>query len=749
MKIKTKLSLLFIVCGFLIFSGTIIMVMNTEKGIFSIEQNQCKSGIDNINNFLNLQESTSSSSSIALTLWDDYLKAIKNNNSNWIANNVLSSAKADTAMEFIIVFDSAGNILCEANAPASLIKINVKSLDVYKQLSDKIHAVSDIISLKEGFYVISIVPVVGSADTKFQNPDGFSFYGRKIGNTLLNEGEQISGFSIKISNKESGIETTNGYRDISGPDLSTDEIRSVKEKDGDRITSKSVLKNDAGQVIGDIYVQVLTDKSSIVIKDFSTGMCIIGLLLLIIIVSCIFAINSIIIKPIKRATFMMKDISEGEGDLTGQLAVTSKDEIGEMAKYFNEFVNKTRKSIKGVFDSVSVLKTTATELAQIYEIIVSSSIKTNNRTSAVSEMAKGVSDSFNSMSNKVTATDNFISKISLAMNNINSNVITLDSSLKKTSSEVENSSQLVDGITERINTSADVAKSVLNSVNEVVTSVKEISISLNEVSRNCNTSMNVTKDAKVKSHETKEMMGVLNSSSREIGRIIDVINDIANQTNMLALNAAIEAAGAGEAGKGFAVVANEVKELARQTSQATEEIITRIQKMQTQTDSVVAAIAKNTEVIDEISVITEKITDAVAEQSATIAEISNASMNAAKKVEQISLDINEVSGKAKAVAQSSENSAESVFLITGTTANLSYASQEVTRDTKSTTNEIKEISSTSCVLSNNMTNISKTIDSISVSTEQSTVSINESLQFVNQLKILSNNLEKLVSQFKI
>ena len=127
-----------------------------------------------------------------------------------------------------------------------------------------------------------------------------------------------------------------------------------------------------------------------------------------------------------------------------------------------------------------------------------------------------------------------------------------------------------------------------------------MSSSLNEVSKNCQKESQIAANANNQAKSTRDLMERLGVSSKEIGKVIEVINDIADQTNLLALNATIEAASAGEAGKGFAVVANEVKELAKQTAQATDQIGRQIEEMQNNTGNAVAAIEDITKIIEEI-----------------------------------------------------------------------------------------------------------------------------------------------------
>ncbi len=224
---------------------------------------------------------------------------------------------------------------------------------------------------------------------------------------------------------------------------------------------------------------------------------------------------------------------------------------------------------------------------------------------------------------------------------------------EQTSAGIEKINELMDGIAEHTNNASDFARDVSASVNSVVLAMKEINISLNEISQNCGRSKNITADAEVKAKDTNRIIETLNLSSKQIGKVVKVINDIADQTNMLALNAAIEAAGAGEAGKGFAVVAGEVKELAKQTAESTEEIGTQIEVMQKNMSDAVSAMGTIMQVIDEMTSITNTIAAAVLEQSAVSGNISNAIVAAAQKV-------NLITEKTSDIAINSQTAAKSV-----------------------------------------------------------------------------------------
>ncbi len=185
----------------------------------------------------------------------------------------------------------------------------------------------------------------------------------------------------------------------------------------------------------------------------------------------------------------------------------------------------------------------------------------------------------------------------------------------------------------------------------VASSSEEMMASIREISRNAHEAAQIAKSAVAVASSTNQTIGQLGDSSKEIGKVIKVITSIAQQTNLLALNATIEAARAGEAGKGFAVVANEVKELAKATANATEEISHKIETIQTDTKSAISAIADVTTIIGQINDISNSIASAVEQQTATTNEIGHNVHEAARSTAQINKIITEVAESAKATVQ--------------------------------------------------------------------------------------------------
>lgn len=191
---------------------------------------------------------------------------------------------------------------------------------------------------------------------------------------------------------------------------------------------------------------------------------------------------------------------------------------------------------------------------------------------------------------------------------------------------------------------------VSSSVATVAAAVEEMSASLNEVSSNSSRAANIANDATEAAKRAASTMDTLGLSAKAIGKVVDMIKGIASQTNLLALNATIEAASAGDAGKGFAVVANEVKELAKQTAAATEDIRNQVEEIQEATAQSVKAIRDVVGRIEQLNSISVIIAAAVEEQTATTNDMAKTLSATATGAEQVSSSILTVSNGANEVS---------------------------------------------------------------------------------------------------
>jgi len=204
----------------------------------------------------------------------------------------------------------------------------------------------------------------------------------------------------------------------------------------------------------------------------------------------------------------------------------------------------------------------------------------------------------------------------------------------------------------------------------VAAAAEQMQASIREISKNATESANVAKNAVRAAQVTNETVRKLGESSKEIGNVIKVITSIAQQTNLLALNATIEAARAGEAGKGFAVVANEVKELAKETAKATEDISRKIEAIQTDTKAAVEAIASISDVINQVNGISNTIATAVEEQNATTNEMARNVSEAAKGSGEITFNIAGVAQAAESTSRGAGDTQKAAQQLVETAAQL-------------------------------------------------------------------------------
>jgi len=235
------------------------------------------------------------------------------------------------------------------------------------------------------------------------------------------------------------------------------------------------------------------------------------------------------------------------------------------------------------------------------------------------------------------------------------NTHALASSSEELTSVSQQMSAAAEETTAQANLVSAAAEQVSGNARMVSGSIDNLVTSIHEIARSAQDAAGVARRAVEMAGTTSGTMDALGRSSGEIGAVVKVITSIAEQTNLLALNATIEAARAGEAGKGFAVVANEVKELARETAKATEDIGSRIESMQSDTERAVAAIAEIGTVIGRIDELQTRIAAAVEEQSATTGEISRNIAEATTGSGEIAENIVQVAQAAQSTAEGASN----------------------------------------------------------------------------------------------
>lgn len=256
---------------------------------------------------------------------------------------------------------------------------------------------------------------------------------------------------------------------------------------------------------------------------------------------------------------------------------------------------------------------------------------------AIGQMGQGLQGFFEDLGSSMMA-------ISENANQLGNSSTTLSQTSEQMGANAEETSS-------QANLVAAAAEEVSANVNTVATGIEEMGASISEIASNANEAARVANEAVTTANKTNATINELGERSTEIGLVVKLISSIAEQTNLLALNATIEAARAGEAGKGFAVVANEVKELAKETAKATEDISNKIEGIQSSTNEAVVAIEEIGRIIANVNDISNTIASAVEEQTATTSEISRSVAEAAKGSSEIAENISGVAGAAQSTSQ--------------------------------------------------------------------------------------------------
>lgn len=294
------------------------------------------------------------------------------------------------------------------------------------------------------------------------------------------------------------------------------------------------------------------------------------------------------LRPLRALQDKMSEISDGEADLRTRLPVASGDEVGKVAESFNRFLGALQGTMGQVGSASKTLAATSEELSAM-----STSLASDGRSLA-------------------------------------------DGS-KKVSVSVGQASGAMQGI-------SDSASSAHASVSTLAAAIEEMNASLHEVAKTGQHELQSAMKAKGRSTAAKDAMARLDVLVDGVGSILETIEQIAEQTKLLALNATIEAARAGEAGKGFAVVAGEVKDLAKQTAEATVEIQRKIEEVRKGGHEAAQAFSEVEAVIDEVHQLSQVVGSAVEEQSATVGEI-------AKTVGLVDREVATIAGKVHEAAQ--------------------------------------------------------------------------------------------------
>jgi len=415
------------------------------------------------------------------------------------------------------------------------------------------------------------------------------------------------------------------------------------------------------------------------LSQISTIMLWIGFICFIVGIISATIVGRSIANPIVRMVDALKDITQGDGDLTKSIPVQSRDETGDLARYFNKFTDTLRGPIGEAKTIVDHLVSVSKDLSLVSKRLASNSEKNVNQGNTIASSTEEMAMNINAMASGAEQASVSTNEVANATEEMAANIRTMSSEAKQASA---NASEV-----------AGAAEQISTNINTISAAVEEMSSSIRQIAGNASDAHKITENAITKSGEATKVMDKLGLAAKEIGKVTDVIKKIADKTNLLALNATIEAASAGEAGKGFTVVAGEIKELANQSASSADDIARKIQSIQVDTNEAVAVINEVSEIITHINQSVEAIAGHVEQQTKASNEIASNVAQTNTGAKRVASAISEVARGTKEIARNVTQASTSAKRVVSAIGEVAKGANDVSRNASEAAKGVHNVSS--------------------------------------------------------
>jgi len=437
----------------------------------------------------------------------------------------------------------------------------------------------------------------------------------------------------------------------------SDEQLNVYSEKARELAEQSKLLENSIKSLSSVLAEDLKQEFSEIVRRTKYSQWISMVLFLFVVILALglnyFIISRSIKKPLQKTIDMLKDIAQGEGNLTARIDIENQDEIGEFASWFNIFIVKLQDIIKHLTQNAKNLGESSGHLTEYAGEMIKNMEELSSSSKEVSTATEQITENINSMA---------ISSEEMSMN---------------------------------ISSVSDAAEDIVKNMNIVTDSTSDMNESIKSIGAHIQDGQQVSAEAMDLSKSATTNMNLLGAAAREIGQVTGAIKRISVQTNLLALNASIEASTAGESGRGFSVVAEKIKQFASQSTKSAENIAEKINDVQQKTQNAVSVIENVTKIIEKInqsytsiSLTIEKQIQTTSDLSIQINEINNGTNTIASSIAESAIGVNEMSKHSGEAANKINNFTE----IIASVRNAAETSDQCANKVQASASELDSIS---------------------------------------------------------